>query len=109
MIGAYATVAVVCVAAIAVGQAILSVAGRRGFSWLSAPVGLAALLVLAGIAIKLPGHGTAVAVALLVAVGLAAAWLYLSGGAIGFAAGDGAAVLAAVLALIGASLPFDAA
>ena len=109
MIGAYGTVAVLCLAAVVVGQAILSMAGRREFSWLSAPVGLAALLVLAGIAIKLPGHGEAAAIALGAAVAVALAWLYLSGGAVGFVEGIWIAAPASILALIGASLPFIAA
>jgi hypothetical protein len=108
LIGAYATVAVLCLAAVLVGQAILSVAGRREFTWLSAPVGLAGLLVLAGIAIKLPGRGAAVAVAVGAAVVLALVWLYLSGGAVGFVRAVGVAAPAAALALVGASLPFIA-
>ena len=84
MIGAYATVAVVCAAAVIVGQAILSLGGRRDFSWICAPVGLAALLVVAGIAIKLPARSTDVAIALAVLTGLSLVWLWLSGGALGF-------------------------
>ncbi len=64
MLGAYASVAVLIAASVVAGQAILSLCGRREFSWLAGPVGLAAILVVAGIAIKLPGHGTAVAIAL---------------------------------------------
>jgi hypothetical protein len=109
LIGAYGTVAVLCLAAVVVGQAILSMGGRREFSWLSAPVGLAALLVVAGIAIKLPGHGQAAAIALGAAVAVALVWLYLSGGAVGFVRAVGVAAPAAALALIGASLPFIAA
>ena len=51
-------------ASVVVGQAILSLCGRRELTWLAGPVGLAAILVVSGIAIKLPGHGTAVAIAL---------------------------------------------
>ena len=66
MLGAYASVAVLIAGSIAAGQAILSLCGRREFTWLSGPVGLAAILVVSGIAIRLPGHGTAVAIALAV-------------------------------------------
>ena len=109
MIGAYATVAVVCVAAVVAGQAILSLGGRRDFSWTAAPVGLAALLVVAGIAIKLPGHATAAAIALAALAGLSVLWLWLSGGALGFVRSIAIGVPAAALALLGASLPFIAA
>jgi hypothetical protein len=109
VIGAYATVAVVCAAAVIVGQAILSLGGRRDFSWTAAPVGLAALLVVAGIAIKLPARSTDVAIALAVLTGLSLVWLWLSGGALGFVGSLRAAVPAAALALLGASLPFIAA
>jgi hypothetical protein len=109
LIGAYGTVAVLCLAAVVVGQAILSMGGRREFSWLSAPVGLAALLVVAGLAIKLPGHAQAAAIALGAAVAVALVWLFLSGGAVGFARAVGVAAPAAALSLVGASLPFIAA
>ncbi len=72
-LGAYASLAVVCLASLVIGQTILSLCGRRRLTWLSGPVGLAAILVASGIAIKLPGHGTAVAIALaaLVSISLA--------------------------------------
>jgi hypothetical protein len=108
LIGAYATLAVVCAAAVIVGQAVLSACGRREFSWLSGPVGLASLLVIAGIAIKLPGHGDAVAVAIPSVVGIALIWLWVSGGAVGFGRGVGLAAPAALVALVGASIPFIA-
>jgi len=63
-LGAYASVALVCAGSLVVGQAILFLCGRRDWTWLSGPVGLAALLVASGLAIKLPGHGTAVAITL---------------------------------------------
>jgi hypothetical protein len=49
-----------------IGQAIRSLCGDRELSWLAGPIGLAAILVASGIAIKLPGHGTAVAITLAV-------------------------------------------
>ena len=108
MIGAYASVAVVCVASVVVGQAILTLAGWRHRDWLAAGVGVAAQLVVAGIAVRLPGHGTAVAVAEGVVIALGVAVLVLGrrdppptdvvGG-----------VAAALLALLVASIPFIAA
>ncbi len=75
MIGAYASVAVLLAASLVVGQAILFLCGWRALTWLAGPVGLAALLIAAGIAVKLPGHGTTVAVVLLVLVVLSLAIL----------------------------------
>jgi hypothetical protein len=79
LLGAYASLAVLIAASIAAGQAILSLCGRREFSWLSGPVGLAAILVVSGIAIKLPGHGTAVAIAVAVVFALSLASLVSRG------------------------------
>ena len=62
--GAYASAAVILAASVAIGQAIMALAGRRELTWLSAPVGFAALLTVSGIAIKLPGHSTAASIAL---------------------------------------------
>ncbi|MEK6273066.1 MAG: hypothetical protein AABM42_10535 [Actinomycetota bacterium] len=90
-------------ASVAAGQAILSLSGRREFSWLAAPVGLAAILVVGGIAIKLPGHGTAVAIALATLIALSLASLVAG------RRGPGApalGLLAAGLTLLLASIPF---
>ncbi len=64
MLGAYASVAVLCAASLVVGQAVLSLCGYKERTWLSGPVGLATLLIAGGIAIKLLGHGTTVAITL---------------------------------------------
>ncbi len=56
-LAAYASLAVICAASLVVGQAILALCGEpRARAWLAGPVGLAAILVVSGIAIKLPGH-----------------------------------------------------
>jgi len=109
-LGAYASVALVCAGSLVVGQAILSLCGRRELSWLSGPVGLAALLVASGLAIKLPGHGTAVAIVASVLV-VAAAVVLIAGrrpvpGARAWA--FPLALVAAGLALLAASIPFIA-
>ena len=77
----YASMAVVCVASLTVGQAIRSLCGEHEFSWLSGPLGLAAILVASGIAIKLPGHGTAVAITLAALCALALVVLARAAGA----------------------------
>ena len=100
--------AVVCVASVVVGQAILSVAGARRSGWLSGAVGLAALLVIAGIAVKLPGHGTAVAIVVAIVVAASGVALILrppEQRAVDALHG----VVAAMIALVVASLPFIAA
>ena len=78
----YASLAVVCVASLLVGQAILAICGRREPTWLAGPVGLAAILTASGIAIKLPGHATAVAItlAILVVFSLAIARIAVASG-----------------------------
>ncbi len=99
-------------ASVASGQAVLALAGRRDFTWISAPVGLAALLIVSGIAIKLPGHSTAAAIALVVL--LLASVMVLVGsrrgrGVAGAVPGGATApLLAAAVALTLASLPFIA-
>jgi len=96
---------VLIAASVVAGQAILSLCGRREFSWLAGPVGLAAILVVAGIAIKLPGHGNAVAIA------LAALFVLSLASLVSRRRGPGAprltlALLAAGLTLLLASIPF---
>ncbi len=106
MLGAYASVAVLIVASVAAGQAVLSLCGRREFSWLAGPVGLAAILVVSGIAIKLPGHGTAVAIALAVLLLGSVVVLALLGGAPGFRRALPMGLGAALIAVAVASIPF---
>jgi len=122
MIGAYASAALICAASVAVGHAILLLAGRREFTWLCAPIGLAALVAVSGIAIKLPGHQTAAEIALVVLTfGAVAATFVTSrppaeGGGRDRRAPAGsisatrgwAAVGAGVVALVLASIPFIA-
>ena len=104
MIGAYASAALLCAAALAVGQAVLALCGRRELSLLSAPVGLATMLVASGIAIKLPGHATAVAITLVALLALSLGVLVAtSPGRL-----PGPALMAGGIALLGASLPFIA-
>jgi hypothetical protein len=108
VIGAYASLAVVVAASVAVGLAVLSLIGRREPSWHAAPLGLAALLATAGIAANASPGITPVAVALgvVTAASLAVLLLRRPPGLSRFLA-EGAP--AAVLAILVASLPFIAA
>jgi hypothetical protein len=110
MIAAYASVLILLIAATAIGQALVAISrgARRDdpvpFSWLAPAVGIGAMLVLAGVAARLPGRGwTALAV---LAVALLGAVVYLRG-RVASAGGEvrlGLPVVAITTAL--ASLPF---
>jgi hypothetical protein len=106
VIGTYAAVAAVCAASLAIGQAALGLCGARRWSWLSPAIGLALLCALCWGTVRLPGDGTASAIAVSVATIASAAYLWgrLEGG--GEAARFGWPV--ALLALAAASLPFAA-
>ena len=72
MIGTYASAALICAASLLVGRAVLTVAGRRSWSWLEPGVGFAAILTVTGLLARAPGHGTSAtlgAVALVLAAG----------------------------------------
>jgi hypothetical protein len=103
VIGTYAAALAICVAALAIGQAVITLCGRRRWSWASAPVGLAILCAVCWATVRLPGHGQVSAIVVLALV--AASLVYLQGkGVWREAFGDGWPV--AVLAAFGASLPF---
>jgi hypothetical protein len=77
MIGTYASAALICAASLLVGRALLSVAGRRSWSWLEPAVGLATVLTVTGVLARAPGHGTSATlglVALLLAAALVVWW-----------------------------------
>jgi hypothetical protein len=61
-VGLYGSLALICVASIVIGWAMLALAGRREWSWLSPAVGLATLVALGWVAVLLPGHGVTPAV-----------------------------------------------
>ena len=71
MIGTYASAALICAASLLVGRALLTVAGRRGWSWLEPAVGFAAILTVTGLLARAPGHGTSASLGVLVLIGLA--------------------------------------
>ncbi len=90
-----------CASAI-VGQAVFVLAGRTRWTWFSAAVGLATLVVLSSVAIRLPGRGTTAAVVCVVAL-LAALLVVGSRSPLGW---PWRAALVAVCAVLGASIPF---
>ena len=110
MAGALATLVLVLAAALITGQALAALqagASRErpaAVSWLAPAYGLAALLVIAGVAVRLPGR--AVTAAALLAVAVVAALIHLRGRVSGF--GDAGALGLPVLLVtaVAAALPF---
>ncbi len=76
MIGTYASAALICAVSLLVGRALLSLAGRREWSWLEPAAGLAAVLTVTGALARAPGHGTSatIGVVLLIVVAALVAW-----------------------------------
>jgi hypothetical protein len=64
MLALLLSAAVTCLGSLALGQGILALCGARGWSWLAAPVGVSAMILLAVPAIHVPGRATTVAVAM---------------------------------------------
>ena len=104
MLGTYASALVVVGASAAVGQAIFCLCGRREWSWLAPAAGLAVLLPLAWLAVRLPGEEVPAIVTVLAATVAALAFVAGRGRGIGRAWALGWPV--ALLALAAASLPF---
>jgi hypothetical protein len=102
LIGAYGSALLLCGASAAIGQALLAALGERRWSWLSPAIGVAALLALAGLLVRLPGRGLTAALAL-AAVTLASLAL-LARRRIVPPLGEG--LLVALLAGLAVSLPF---
>ena len=104
MLGTYASFAAILFASGCVGQAVFRVCGRRKWSWLAPAVGLAAITAVAWGTVRLPGDGTAAAIAVGVLVVASVAFL------LGRVAGLRSAVAVGLPPLIGAvvaaSLPF---
>ncbi|HEY3552361.1 MAG TPA: hypothetical protein VGK66_01610, partial [Solirubrobacterales bacterium] len=80
MIGTYASAALICAVSLLVGRAILSLAGRREWTWLEPAVGFGAVLTATGIVARAPGHGTSSTIALALLILAAAAVLWRGGG-----------------------------
>jgi Ca2+/Na+ antiporter len=76
MIATYASAALICAVSLLVGRAVLSLAGRREWSWLEPAVGLGAVLTVTGLLARAPGHGTSatLGLALLILVAALVLW-----------------------------------
>ena len=98
-----ATVAVIVAVSAVIGQAAWMAAGRTEWSYLAPATGFAALMVLAGATIRLPGHASAARVAIAAAVCLALVVIYRRRPS---SAGVNEAAVAGLVALFAASLPF---
>jgi hypothetical protein len=68
MIETYASAALICAVSLLVGRAVLSVAGRRSWSWLEPAVGFGAVLTVTGALARAPGHGTSVTIGVVVLI-----------------------------------------
>jgi hypothetical protein len=102
LIGTYAAALAVCVASLAMGQALIVLCGRDRWSWSAAPVGLAILCAVCWGTVRLPGHGQISAIVVIVLVALSL--IYLQGKGVWREALGGWPVL--VVATFAASLPF---
>lgn len=79
MIATYASAALICAVSLLVGRAVLSLAGRREWSWLEPAVGFGAVLSVTGLLARAPGHGTSATVGAVALVVVAALVLWRSG------------------------------
>ncbi len=106
MIATYAAVLAICGASLAIGQAALRLCGVRRWSWLSPAVGLALVCAFCWATVRMPGHGGASGMVVVLLTIVAVVYLRgrLEGG--GDALRSGLPV--AVMALVAASLPFVA-
>jgi len=102
MLETYGGAALLFGASAIIGQAALILAGRTRWSWSAAAVGLAALVVLSAIAIRLPGRGVTSAIICTLAFLLAAILVWRRSGA----RWPWPAATVAIPSVLGASLPF---
>jgi hypothetical protein len=79
MIATYASAALICAVSLLVGRAVLSLAGRREWSWLEPAVGFGAVLTVTGALARAPGHGTSATLGLAALIAVAALVLWRSG------------------------------
>ncbi len=79
MIATYASAALICAVSLLVGRAVLSLAGRREWSWLEPAVGFGAVLTVTGALARAPGHGTSATLGVVALIAVAALVLWRSG------------------------------
>ena len=110
MIGALASLLIVLAASLLVGQALAGIAAGATrerpaeLSWMAPAFGIAALVVICGVAVRLPGHGITATVALLAAALAGALFCFRRTSGVGEAAALGLPVVA--ITVLAASLPF---
>jgi hypothetical protein len=109
LVAAPAAAALIVAASLTVGQAGLTLCGRPDDRVTAGPVGLALLLCVAGIVAGLDGRGTAIAIALVAVTAAAVAVLVRTGLPTVPTEVRVAAIAAALLAGLAASIPFIAA
>jgi len=78
MIGTYVAAALICAASLLVGRALLVLGGRSSWSWLAPAAGLGAILAVAGLLARGPGHGTSATLGVALLLLAAAAVLYFA-------------------------------
>ncbi len=105
MPGAVASAALLAAGSLVIGQAVLALCGRRRWTPLAGPVGLALALVVCGAIGGWGGRGTAIAIALLV---LVLASIAVLAATMARPAIDPLGALAAAAAALAASIPFIA-
>lgn len=105
-VATYGAAALICAVSLLCGRAAMRLLGRRELTWLEPSVGLAILLAVCSIAIRLPHRATTTLAALLLIV--VASLAILRGAAIPGRASLAIGAPAALLALLIASLPFVA-
>ena len=104
MIGTYASAALICAASMLVGRALLSLAGRRRWSWLEPGVGFAAILTVTGVLARAPGHGTSATIGVVLLLIAAAALVWRGEHDVSGALREGLPVAVAVAVVL--AIPF---
>jgi hypothetical protein len=100
MLGTYASALLICVGSLVLGQAVLRLCGATSWSWLSAPVGLATMILIAIPSLHVPGRATTAAVVLALLIVAGAVYLFRSRAHRAPAAGLLGGLLVALLAAV---------